>query len=89
MTEQELIDYADGILMAVNQSTLTGTEQRLLWLKPHQTEQEIFDSLACILNRRGAQGDAVERLKSYASLSGVYVGVEKSAVNNVFLGSVL
>lgn len=89
MTEQELIDYADGILTAINQSTLTGTEQRLLWLKPHQTEQEIYDSLAWFLNKRGAQGDAVERLKAYASLSGVYVNVNKKAENNVFLGSVL
>lgn len=89
MTEQELIDYADGILTAINQSTLTGTEQRLLWLKPHANEQEIYDSLAWLLNKRGGQGDAVARLKAYGTLSGVYVNVNKSVENNVFLGSVL
>ncbi len=89
MTEQELVDYADGILTAIGQSTLTGTEQRLLWLKPHNNNQEIFDTLAWLLNRRGGQGDAVDKLKAYGVMSGVYVDVNKKVENNVFLGSVL
>lgn len=89
MTEQELIDYANGILEVINQAYLNAQEQALLWCAPHGTQVEIYEALSDILNRRGGQGDAVERLKNYAAFQGVSVGISKKVVNNVYLGSVL
>lgn len=89
MTERELIEEANKVLEEINQPLLVPQEERLLWCRPHDTEQEFFDGLAWVLNKRGGQGDAVDRLKCYASLLGVTIGVTKQVKNNVFLGAVL
>ena len=87
MTESELIEQADAILAAINQPSLTPTEQRLFWCKPHSNAVEFFNSF--ILNKRDGAGDAVERLNYYAKFNGVDVNLIKTVPNNVFLGSPL
>lgn len=89
MTESELIEQADAILAAINQPSLTPTEQRSLWCKPHSNAVEFFNSLSFILNKRDGAGDAVERLNYYAKFNGVDVNLIKTVPNNVFLGSPL
>lgn len=85
----ELKEKANGILLAIGQPNLTAQELAFLECWPHSSEVEFYSSLSGIINKRSGNGDAVERLNSYASFHGVDIKLKKSVPNNVFLGSVL
>lgn len=89
MTESELKQKANSIMSAIGQPFLTLTEFTSLLCMPHSDEVDFYNSLSRIINNRGGNGDAVERLNAYAQFNGVDINLKKSVQNNVWLGTVL
>ncbi len=92
MTEEELIEFANEALEAINQPLLTAQEKANLWILYNQTEKSeanAYEAIGAIINSRGGEGDGIKKLRHYAALNGIFVGLDKKVFNNVYLGSVL
>lgn len=80
---------ANEVLEAIGQSSLTDAEY-IMFSNPTPTDATSFyTSIANILNRRGGEGVAIEKLNAYALLEGVNLGAKKDSFNNIFLGAPL
>lgn len=80
-------DFANSVLLAIGQSTITDEEAVLLPLE--YDEGAIYEALARILNKRGATGSAFQKLKAYAVLHNYTIGTKQDKGSNIFIGSVL
>lgn len=84
-----LRDEANEVLSAIGQSNLTDAEY-IMFSNPIPTDARAFYlSLSSILNRRGGEGVAIEKLNAYALLNGVDLKAKKNSFNNIFMGSPL
>ena len=84
-----LREEANEVLEVIGQSTLTDAEY-IMFSNPTPTAAKAFyTSIANILNRRGGEGVAIEKLNAYALLNGVNLQAKKDSFNNIFLGAPL
>lgn len=84
-----LREQANEVLDVIGQSTLTDAEY-IMFSNPTPTDATAFyTSIANILNRRGGEGVAIEKLNAYALLNGVNLQAKKDSFNNIFLGAPL
>ena len=80
---------ANEVLEAIGQSSLTDAEY-IMFSNPTPTDATSFyTSLSNILNRRGGEGVAIEKLNAYALLEGINLQAKKDSFNNIFLGAPL
>lgn len=84
----EVLDFANGILTAIGQPSLTEAEQVGL---PESVEDEvaIYQFLADVINNRSFPDDGIKKLNAYALLHGVDYTGETKRINNIFIGSAL
>lgn len=80
-------EYANGVLMQIQQSTLTNEEASIL----PETYQEnlILEALAKVLNMRGATGNGFQRLKAFATLHGIEIGTKQNKKSDILVGLVV
>lgn len=84
-----LREEANEVLSGIGQSNLTDAEY-IMFSTPAPTDQRsFFMSLSNILNRRGGEGVAIEKLNAYALLNGVDLNAKKNSFNNIFMGAPL
>lgn len=84
-----LREEANEILNEIGQSNLTDAEY-IMFSNPAPTDARAFYlSLSRILNRRGGEGVAIEKLNALAVLNGVNLTLKKDSFNNIFLGAPL
>lgn len=84
-----LREEANAVLNAIGQSSLTDAEY-IVFSNPTPTEvYSFYESLAYIINRRGGEGVAIEKLNAYALLEGVDIKAKKNSFNNFFMGAPL
>lgn len=86
MKEEERIE-ANQILMDIEQPTLT--DEEALLLSGSLELKNIFSDISTILQKRGSEGGALEKLKALALLNGIYLNVEKQYKSNILIGAVL
>lgn len=86
MKEEERIE-ANQVLMDIEQSTLT--DEEALLLSGSLELKNIFSDISTILQKRGSEGGALEKLKALALLNGIYLNVEKQYKSNILIGAVL
>lgn len=79
-------DYANGVLIQINQPTLTDEEAVLL--PSEYSESEIFKSLGKVMSLRGLTGTSYKKLRAVALLNGVEPSKEKKP-SNILIGRVL
>ena len=81
-------DTANNILMSIGQSTITDSEA--IFLPSDDADMSLLlSAIARILNMRGAQGGAIERLNAYAAAHNIPLSAKKDIVSNIFIGSPL
>lgn len=78
---------ANRILLIINQSTLTDQEKGLLTI--NEDLEEVFKSLASILDARVDSAGAIKKLNAYAFSQGIQLEAKKTFKSNVFLGASL
>lgn len=84
-----LRDEANEVLNTIGQGNLTDAEY-IMFSTPTPTDARAFyTSLSNILNRRGGEGVAIEKLNAYALLNGVNLNAKKNSFNNIFMGAPL
>lgn len=84
-----LREEANEVLNAIGQGNLTDAEY-IVFSTPTPTDtRAFFMSISNILNRRGGEGVAIEKLNAYALLNGVDLNAKKNSFNNIFIGSPL
>lgn len=86
MKEEERIE-ANQVLMDIEQPTLT--DEEALFLSGSLELKNIFSDISTILQKRGSEGGALEKLKALALLNGIYLNVEKQYKSNILIGAVL
>ncbi len=86
MKEEERIE-ANQVLMDIEQPTLT--DEEALLLSGSLELKNIFSDISTILQKRGSEGGALEKLKALALLNGIYLNVEKQYKSNILIGAVL
>ena len=84
---EDKITIANAILFEIEQAKLTDSEAEKLPIG--DTQLEMFEFLADILNLRGAEGLAIKKLNATALLNGVDFEAKKDFKSNVFIGAVL
>lgn len=84
-----LREEANAVLNAIGQSNLTEAEYIIFSTPTPTDERSFYASLSNILNRRGGEGVAIEKLNAYALLNGVDLNAKKNSFNNIFMGSPL
>lgn len=84
---EEIKNYANGILLKIDQATLTEEEALLL---PEVNEKAlIFEALAKVLNTRGATGNGFKKLKAIALLENTEIGIKQAKRSDILIGMVL
>jgi dynactin complex subunit len=78
---------ANRILLVIEQPTLTEAEK--LTLTTIDDLEEVFKSLAQILNSRVDSAGAIKKLNAYAFSQGIQLEEKKTFKSNVFLGASL
>ena len=86
MKEEERIE-ANQVLKDIEQPTLT--DEEALLLSGSLELKNIFSDISTILQKRGSEGGALEKLKALALLNGIYLNVEKQYKSNILIGAVL
>lgn len=86
MKEEERIE-ANQVLMDIEQPTLT--DEEALLLSGSLELKNIFSDISTIIQKRGSEGGALEKLKALALLNGIYLNVEKQYKSNILIGAVL
>ena len=86
MKEEERIE-ANQVLKDIEQPTLT--DEEALLLSGSLELKNIFSDISTILQKRGSEGGALEKLKALALLNGIYLNVEKQYKSNILIGTVL
>lgn len=86
MKEEERIE-ANQVLMDIEQPTLT--DEEALLLSGSLELKNIFSDISTILQKRGSEGGALEKLKALALLNGIYLNVKKQYKSNILIGAVL
>lgn len=86
MKEEERIE-ANQVLMDIEQPTLT--DEEALLLSGSLELKNIFSDISTILQKRGSEGGALEKLKALALLNGIYLNVQKQYKSNILIGAVL
>lgn len=86
MKEEERIE-ANQVLMDIEQPTLT--DEEALLLSGSLELKNIFSDISTVLQKRGSEGGALEKLKALALLNGIYLNVEKQYKSNILIGAVL
>lgn len=86
MKEEERIE-ANQVLKDIEQPTLT--DEEALLLSGSIELKNIFSDISTILQKRGSEGGALEKLKALALLNGIYLNVEKKYKSNILIGAVL
>ena len=84
---EEIKEYADGLLMKINQATLT--EEEALLLPEVNDKNLIFEALAKVLNTRGATGNGFKKLKALALLENAEIGIKQNKRSDILIGMVL
>ena len=84
---EEIKNYANGILLKIDQATLTEEEALLL---PEVNEKAlIFEALAKVLNTRGATGNGFKKLKAIALLENTEIGIKQAKRSDILIGMVV
>lgn len=85
--EQEIRDWANLVLMQIDQPTLTDEEATLL---PEINEESlILNALAKVMNQRGATGNGFKKLKAFATLNDIEIGEKQNKRSDILIGAVL
>lgn len=84
---EQVREYTDGILTAIEQPLLTDDEAQELPSVMDTTQ--IYQALARIINQRSFPGDGIDKLNAYAVLHGVDYTGKREFSNNIFIGAVL
>ncbi len=83
----EIRDYANSLLIKIDQATLTDEEALLL---PEVNDSSlIFESLAKVMNTRGATGNGFKKLKALATIENVEIGTKQNKRSDILIGMVL
>lgn len=83
----EIRDWANLVLMEIDQPTLTDDEATLL--PEINQENLILEALAKIMNQRGATGNGFKKLKAFATLNGIEIGTKQNKRSDILIGAVL
>jgi len=84
---EEIKNYANSLLIKIDQATLTEEEALLL---PEVNEKAlIFEALAKVLNERGATGNGFKKLKALALLENTEIGIKQVKRSDILIGMVL
>lgn len=84
---EEIRNFADGILTAIGQTLTTEAEAEAL--PAVNDEILIYQAVAKIINDRGLPDNGIEKLNAYATLQGVDYQAERKVSNNIFIGASL
>lgn len=92
MTTAEIRIFADGILTAIGQPTLTDVEAVALpaVIGEEPSDEElvmIYRALADVINAREYPDDGIKKLNAYAILHDVDYSAERKVHNNIFIGA--
>lgn len=83
----EIRNWANSVLMEIKQPTLTDEEAQMIPLDAN--ESMILEALAKIMNQRGATGNGFKKLKAFATLNGLEIGVSQNKRSDIMIGAVL
>lgn len=83
----EIRDWANLVLMEIDQSTLTDDEATLL--PEINQENLILEALANVMNQRGATGNGFKKLRAFATLNGIEIGTKQNKRSDILIGAVL
>jgi len=87
MSVEEVRMEANQILMYLGQATITDKEALLL--KDDLSVENILNNISAIIQSRGSEGEALEKLNAYALLNGVCLKAKKTFKSNILIGDVL
>ena len=83
----EIRDWANLVLMEIDQPTLTDDEATLL---PEINQKNlILEALANVMNQRGATGNGFKKLRAFATLNGIEIGTKQNKRSDIVIGAVL
>lgn len=82
-------DQADEILGKIGESNLTDEEYSLSGITDDSDLQEVYDGLAIVLNERGSEGIAYDKLKAQALIDDITLGEAEEKYLNINLGIVV
>lgn len=83
----EIRDWANLVLMEIDQPTLTDDEATLL--PEINQENLILEALANVMNQRGATGNGFKKLRAFATLNGIEIGTKQNKRSDILIGAVL
>lgn len=83
----EIRDWANFVLMEIDQPTLTDDEATLL--PEVMQENLILEALANVMNQRGATGNGFKKLRAFATLNGIEIGTKQNKRSDILIGAVL
>lgn len=83
----EIRDWANSVLMEIEQPTLTDDEATLL--PEINQENLILEALAKVMNQRGATGNGFKKLRAFATLNGIEIGTKQNKRSDILIGAVL
>lgn len=83
----EIRDWANLVLMEIDQPTLTDDEATLL--PEINQENLILEALANVVNQRGATGNGFKKLRAFATLNGIEIGTKQNKRSDILIGAVL
>lgn len=83
----EIRNWANSVLIEIKQPTLTDEEAQMIPLDAN--ESMILEALAKIMNQRGATGNGFKKLKAFATLNGLEIGVSQNKRSDIMIGAVL
>ena len=83
----EIKDWANLVLMEIDQPTLTDDEATLL--PEINQENLILEALANVMNQRGATGNGFKKLRAFATLNGIEIGTKQNKRSDILIGAVL
>lgn len=84
---EEIRLYANGLLMKIDQATMT--DEEALNLPEVNDKDLIFEALAKVLNSRGATGNGFKKLKALALLENAEIGTKQNKRSDILVGMVL
>lgn len=83
----EIRDWANLVLMEIDQPTLTDDEATLL--PEINQENLILEALAKVMNQRGATGNGFKKLRAFATLNGIEIGTKQNKRSDILIGMVI
>ena len=83
----EIRNWANSVLIEIKQPTLTDEDAQMIPLDAN--ESMILEALAKIMNQRGATGNGFKKLKAFATLNGLEIGVSQNKRSDIMIGAVL